>query len=298
MKQLLSEVKKVLELSISKCLTGAKLSDKEIKQIMNVSENDLMRLHKCDFIMVEKIKTHARQELNRQRAQNLYNRNSDYKSDYPKKPYTRTKPIAESKNLLEFSDKDMVDYITHELSGDSQIDAVITVNPTTTTQIINANPHEGLLQKRLSQYLGMVRAMELWYHSAHHASRGTSFSGDHPNLFGDFYSFMLSEADAVIEKAVGTTNNEEMACPRKITSIALTVLSKYPTPVSTSSLATGSTALQIENDYIQLVTEIFKELDDAKLLSLGWNDFLMSSVNSHESHIYKLQQRVKTDLEN
>lgn len=203
------------------------------------------------------------------------------------------------KNLKECSDGEMVDMIAQAISDvsgmtsdeatDSKDDSAISMTLT--------NPNSGLFAKRMGQYLGMLRAMHLWYHSAHHATRGASFSGDHPNLFGEFYNKIGEELDGAIEKAVGLSNDEDMACPVCITSLALTVMKKYPTPPTITSLSIASTALQIENDYIALVKAVFEELEAANCLSLGLNDFFMASTNDHEGHVYKLQQRIKTSLE-
>ena len=154
-----------------------------------------------------------------------------------------------------------------------------------------------LLVTRLSQYIGMLRAMHLWYHGAHHCVRGTSFSGDHKNLFGDIYEAIEEEIDTAIEKAVGVTGDEGMACPMHITKTALQVMQHYPSPPAVTSLAMAAVGLEMEKHYLEMVEHMFEELEDAGALSLGLNDFLAASANDHEMHVYHLQQRVKTELE-
>lgn len=153
-----------------------------------------------------------------------------------------------------------------------------------------------LLTKRFSQYLGMLRAMHLWYHGAHHAVRGVSFSGDHVNLFGKLYLESQEEIDGAIEKAVGLTENEGVSCPVHITKLALQVLMKYPSPPNLTSVSMAATGLQLESDYLELVTQMFEDLDEAGALSLGLNDFLAATANAHEDRIYLLRQRVKSDI--
>lgn len=165
-----------------------------------------------------------------------------------------------------------------------------------------SNDHHGaepgaLLSKRLSQYLGMLRAMHLWYHGAHHATRGAGFSGDHVNLFGKLYQDAQEEIDGAIEKAVGLTEDEGISCPVHITTLALQVLKLYPSPPNLSAVSMASTGLQLEKDYLELVSEMFAELEEAGELSLGLNDFLMATANAHEDRTYLLRQRVKTDIE-
>lgn len=153
------------------------------------------------------------------------------------------------------------------------------------------------LKTRLSQYIGMLRGMQLWYHAAHHVTRGTGFFGDHADLYGTLYTEVGDDVDSAIEKAIGLTNDEEMANPCNITELALQVLHKFPCPPTLSALALASTALEIEKAHNELVTTMFHELESACCLSLGLDDMLMATVNDHEGYIYKIQQRVKTELE-
>lgn len=195
------------------------------------------------------------------------------------------------KNLSECSDSEMVNMLSQAVSE------IETAAGPVIGKMTMTNPQFSLFSKRMGQYIGMLRGMQLWYHSAHHTTRGTGFAGDHPGLYGSFYDTTGKELDGAIEKAVGISNDEEMGCPKRVTSLAMQVIDRYPSPVKMTSLAIASTALQIENDYQKVVKTLFTELERAGCLSFGLNDFLMSSANSHEEHIYKLQQRVKTELE-
>jgi len=108
-RRLLSEAKKDLELAVVKSLCYANLTPEELHEINSITEADLMRDHGCDLYMVEKIKQHAKQELFRQRSQNLYTRSDETDSLYPSKPYTRTSPINESSHT-HADDGRMLDY--------------------------------------------------------------------------------------------------------------------------------------------------------------------------------------------
>lgn len=157
--------------------------------------------------------------------------------------------------------------------------------------------HE-FLSTRMSQYLGMLRAMHLWFHGAHNVVRGAGFVGDHVDLFGKIYLGIQDEIDGAIEKAIGVTGDEGLGCPMHITSMALQVLSSYPSPPAISSLAMAAVGLEMEKHYLEAVEVLFKELEDAGVLTLGLNDYLAASANAHETNVYLLQQRVKTELEN
>ena len=52
------------------------------------------------------------------------------------------------------------------------------------------------LENYLVNYVGSLRAIQLWFHSAHILAKGTGFAGDHVNLYGRIY-------DEVTEEIVG-----------------------------------------------------------------------------------------------
>lgn len=199
-------------------------------------------------------------------------------------------------NLSEVSDDQMVDIMSMEVLGvgspSEKPKALVAPSA------VPAQSGSAVLKTRLSQYIGLLRGMQLWYHAAHHVTRGASFFADHTDAYGKLYSELSADFDAAVEKAIGLTSDEEMANPCKITEMALQVLHKFPCPPTLTALALASTALEIEKAHNELVTAMFHELESANCLSLGLDDMLMATVNAHEGHIYMLQQRVKTELEN
>ena len=202
--------------------------------------------------------------------------------------------------FAECTDDEMVDIISSEVLGDDHTGDVVDVIAQAVASIAGETKSgdNELLKKRMSQYIAMLRGMQLWYHAAHHVTRGASFFGDHADAFGKLYNELSADFDKAVEKAIGLTNDEEMACPIHITKMACQVICKYPSPVSLTALAMASCALEMEKHHNQLVDAIFHELKDAGCLTLGLDDMLMATVNDHEGHIYMLQQRVKTELEN
>jgi hypothetical protein len=75
------------------------------------------------------------------------------------------------------------------------------------------------------------------------------------------------------------------------------ILAGYPSPETLTSLAIASTALQVERDYLQVVDELFKSMEEMGALPLGLNDFLAASANKHDTFVYKLVQRVKSEIQ-
>ena len=153
------------------------------------------------------------------------------------------------------------------------------------------------LENYLANYVGSLRAIQLWFHSAHILAKGTGFAGDHVHLYGQIYNEVSDAIDTAIEKAVGITNNEVLGCPRTITYKALEVLMDYPVPTNAAPLKIALSALALVKSYIAFVEQMFSDLEEADELSLGLNDFLAQSANTFEGYAYLLQQRVKTEMD-
>jgi len=275
-KTVINESKKSVDLALAKCFSSERLSIEEIRDLQKLSQSDLIVDYECDLYFVEKVKTHLKNELYRLRAQNQQTPIDKLKKDellYPDIPYTRTSPLSEA--FFKSSKKKIDECPEDEAFQSSLID-----NGTYSIS-------------DFEEFIGMLRFMHLWYHSAHHCSRGISFGADHDNIFGDLYSSVNDEIDAAIEKTIGVTNNEGFACPVNITKNALALLEIYPSPPSIDMSTMVSVALEIEQQYIQHVEDLFTRLENQGSLTLGLNDFLSASANLHESHVYKLSQRNK-----
>jgi hypothetical protein len=143
----------------------------------------------------------------------------------------------------------------------------------------------------LAHRIGWLRALHLWFHAAHHVIKGTSYSGDHGILYDRIYTAIQDEVDGAVEKAIGLTRNVGLACPRLLTSTALEILERYPSPVDLEAVEIARVGLRLERNYIDVVTDMFEELEQADMLSLGLNDQLAASANAHETFLYLLQQR-------
>ena len=146
------------------------------------------------------------------------------------------------------------------------------------------------------EYVGFMRMMQLWFHAAHHLTRGTSFSGDHVNLYGKIYQAIEDQIDGVIEKAVGLFG-DEMACPLNVTEKALEIMSEYPSPIELKSAGQAAVGLQIERDFLKFSQAMYDALKRANAMTLGLDDMIMANANAHESHVYLLQQRIKSALD-
>jgi hypothetical protein len=147
----------------------------------------------------------------------------------------------------------------------------------------------------MMEYIGFMRMMQLWFHGAHHLTRGESFSGDHVNLYGKIYQAIEDQIDGVIEKGIGLFG-DECGCPLHITEKSLEIMSEYPSPIELTPSAQAAIGLQIEKDFLKFSQAFYDELKRMGAMTLGLDDMIMANANAHESHVYLLQQRIKSSL--
>lgn len=151
--------------------------------------------------------------------------------------------------------------------------------------------HQELSKPIFGLYIHLLKAMQSWFHAAHHVTRGVGFAGDHALLYGEIYASLGETLDGAIEKAIGITECEDVADPVEILKGACDILAEWRQPHMLSADEIAKCALEIEVDYLDTVEEIFAMLEEADCLSLGFNDFLAASANQHEGFVYKLRQR-------
>jgi hypothetical protein len=144
-------------------------------------------------------------------------------------------------------------------------------------------------------YIALLRAAYVWFHSAHHATRGISFSGDHVNLYPRMYEFFQEQIDGVIEKGVAQVGME-LTCPQEQLAAATQVVCVYPSPASVSPTAIAATGLCLAQDIIEFLEEQFKCLEACGQLSLGLNDLIAAHANGIEDFVYLLKQRVNVEM--
>lgn len=145
------------------------------------------------------------------------------------------------------------------------------------------------------EYISFLRMMELWFHGAHHLTRGDSFAGDHVNLYGKIYQAIGDQVDPAVEKGIGLFG-DECGDPMMITAQATMIMSEYPSPRELNAPSIAAVGLQIEKDYLKFSQSIYEALKSAGSMTLGLDDMIMANANAHEGHVYLLQQRIKNSL--
>ena len=148
----------------------------------------------------------------------------------------------------------------------------------------------------LSNFLGSLKALQIWFHSAHVLSKGPAFAGDHVHIYGEIYEAAAKHYDLGVEKFIALTNQESFACPVSSTAAAIKLLETYPSPVDQSGLVIASTAYQIIKSFIISTEKLARDLEKEAFLTLGMSDYLSSLASEYENYFYFLQQRVKLEV--
>ena len=161
-------------------------------------------------------------------------------------------------------------------------------------------PADDTTEDKLGQfyfsYVAYLRAAYVWFHTAHHATRGVSFSGDHATLYTRIYEWFDANVDGVIEKGIAQVGME-LACPKEQLTAAAQVVCVYPSPATCSPTAIAATGLCMVQDIIDFLEEHFKCLEECGALSLGLNDLMAAHANGLEDFVYLLKQRTSVEME-
>ncbi|MBG17421.1 MAG: hypothetical protein CMB77_03630 [Euryarchaeota archaeon] len=150
--------------------------------------------------------------------------------------------------------------------------------------------HNEALESCLAQINSMLRAMHLWFHAAHNTVYGMPFMGDH-KLYEEIYENIQNEIDDFIERSIGLTRNQSMGCPIKITAAAEKMLAALPSPSALEGCGISETGRDIVEAYLELLEITYEKLSGSGHMSLGLDDLMSSSANTHERYFYLLNQR-------
>ena len=165
--------------------------------------------------------------------------------------------------------------------------------------VVLGDPHRGdVLFHCLVGRVGFLRAMHLWFHAAHHVTRGVGFSGDHASLYDTVYLGFQGEVDAAVEKTIGLAGDESAACPKSHMEIAMEILEDYPGPHQLDASDISRVGCDLVKDYLGTLDAIYEVLETEGHMSLGLDDQLSASANNAETFLYLLTQRSKTEIEN
>jgi len=151
------------------------------------------------------------------------------------------------------------------------------------------------LEEVMMQWAAYLRTLHLWFNGAHNLTKGSGFAGDHNELYDMIYNASAEHTDTVLERGIGLTQNETVACPVGITARASEIMQQYPSPSNANATSIACVGLALVKGYVAGLTSMYNDLDDKGLLTLGLDDLIMSHASEYEGFAYQLQQRVKTE---
>ena len=144
-------------------------------------------------------------------------------------------------------------------------------------------------------YISFAKANQMWFHAAHHLSKGKSFAGDHDLLYGKIYETLTEDLDMLIEKAVSFGDSEIFACPIVISQMTAKVLKSFCSPSNRTDMEIAEIAYDSLEKLLQNLETLHSKLKNSNNLSLGFEDLLAGIANQYESYIYMLKQRLKEE---
>lgn len=151
------------------------------------------------------------------------------------------------------------------------------------------------LQAFFSAWLPLIRANQMWFHAAHHITRGTGFAGDHAKIYGKIYKDYDDVYDGAAEKAVAMVN-ESLACPLIVMPATSQIIMQYSQPCKSSALQIAQSGLTLERKFLGFLENAAKSLRSSGEMTLGLDNYIAGVADRHETFLYFLQQRCKTDL--
>lgn len=133
--------------------------------------------------------------------------------------------------------------------------------------------------------LGLLHGVYFLLWTSHWQSQGDPSYADHL-LFERLYLALVDEIDGLAEKMVQMYGKESVALESQFP-IASAWVSQWVPESDIYGRALGA-----ERDLQKEIKATYDGMKAGGVLSLGMDDFLMSMANTHETHLYLLQQRM------
>jgi len=171
------------------------------------------------------------------------------------------------------------------------MDEIIVIQPGSDSNLDVAQ----LQGKYLFTYAAYLRAGYVWFHSAHHLTKGLSFSGDHAVLYDKIYGGFEEMIDGVIERGVGLSG-PHVACPSQLMVASTQIVTCYPSPADLSSTAIAAAGHSFVCDVLKFIEQMNTALDEAGGLTLGLGNLLADDADVLETFVYLLKQRTLTEM--
>lgn len=144
----------------------------------------------------------------------------------------------------------------------------------------------GVLREHLSNVLAALRAQYISYQTSHWIAKGEAFYSEHL-LFQRLYESVEDQIDTLAEKLVCFEDEEAIDMVEQTQKIHL--LSKKWSEID-CPLERG---LESEAFMQKIIEEAYEEITKSNEMTLGLDDFLMATANSHEENMYLLKRNLK-----
>lgn len=138
----------------------------------------------------------------------------------------------------------------------------------------------------MKELLALLRAMQLYAHSAHLLCKGQSFLSDH-ELFGEIYSEVEGDFDGVAERIIGLYGEEHLQLQNLMSSVLLK-LQGAPSIGLENNKPLVEYQLKMEEQLCILVKQII-----AAGVTPGVEQLTGEICNKSEMRQYKLKARLK-----
>lgn len=144
----------------------------------------------------------------------------------------------------------------------------------------------GVLKKYLSDVLSTLRAQYINYQTSHWISKGTAFYSEHL-MFQRLYKSVEDEIDTLAEKLVCFEDEESVDIISQTEKIHMLCKgwSEEECPLKRG--------LDSEQFVQKILQEAYEAITKSGEMTLGLDDFLMATANSHEENMYLLKRSLK-----
>jgi len=150
-----------------------------------------------------------------------------------------------------------------------------------------------MISDLLLTYIACTKATEMWFHAAHHVTKGKGFAGDHNILYSKIYELLGDDLDSLVEKGIGLYDEEQLACPIIISKLASKMVCNFDSPANRSDDEIAGISLHVLGFHLSHLEDFYHRIQNSHDFSIGFDDLLASMANQYERYIYMLKQRIK-----
>lgn len=143
----------------------------------------------------------------------------------------------------------------------------------------------------LSIMFAHLKVLYELHHNHHLIAKGDSFYGDHL-LFQRLYEKVFEEVDQVAEKVIGLGSEENVNLSRLMNHVNKVLMSLGSSGTIPSSASLVQKSLKAEKNFVTMVSILALALKEKGMLTRGLDNMIAGIEDTHEGHIYLLQQRL------